>query len=485
MAVNFLHGVETIELKIGPRVVRVVKSSVIGLLGLSMYGPRQELTLVQSSTDAAQFGPLNVSVGNIPSTLDIIMQQGGALCVVVNVFDPTKHLVSDDETIVYQTGKSKINPFTELGVLPYNNATYFNIENVTQEVDLVMGTDYTLTNDGLIEFISTTNVANNDELKIAYNTANYALVTDNEWVGTVTGIVKTGSKLYENCYQSFGFTPKIWISPSVGVSSLETSKAMADLLLGLADKYRGHALIDGDNTGSVQSAISDRGNVATSFGTSSKRAVLLYPVLKPSANTYGDDIMPYSAYFAGVMAKTDTDQGYWVSPSNKEIKGIVGSAPLISAAVNDPLTEANLLNENGIVTVFNSFGTGLRTWGNRSAAFPTSTSPDNFICVQRTADIIHESLELAMLQFIDRPINNALIDSIKDTVNGFLNDLVMRGAIIDGVCTFDPDKNTTTVIGAGQLIFDITFMPPTPAERITFESFIDIQMLQSLIGTNA
>jgi phage tail sheath protein FI len=126
------------------------------------------------------------------------------------------------------------------------------------------------------------------------------------------------------------------------------------------------------------------------------------------------------------------------------------------------------------------FGTGIRTWGNRSAAFPTSTSPDNFIPVQRTADILHESLEQAMLQFIDRPINNALIDAIKETVNAFIRTLVGRGALIDGSCTYDPAKNPATEVAAGHLTFDLNFMPPTPAERITFESFIDINLLKSL-----
>ena len=39
------------------------------------------------------------------------------------------------------------------------------------------------------------------------------------------------------------------------------------------------------------------------------------------------------------------------------------------AAINDANSEANLLNEAGIITVFNSYGTGIRLWGNRSAAF--------------------------------------------------------------------------------------------------------------------
>ena len=55
--------------------------------------------------------------------------------------------------------------------------------------------------------------------------------------------------------------------------------------------------------------------------------------------------------------------------------------------------------------------------------------------------------------------------------------------MIDGKCTFNQDKNPATEIANGHLTFDIEFMPPTPAERITFESFINIELLKSLGGS--
>jgi len=134
------------------------------------------------------------------------------------------------------------------------------------------------------------------------------------------------------------------------------------------------------------------------------------------------------------------------------------------------------------MTVFNSFGSGFRTWGNRNASFPTSTHPKNFINIRRTADIIHESVEYSMLQFIDYPIDNGLIDAITESVNAFIRTLIGRGALIDGKCKYNPDKNPPTEIANGHLLFDIEFMPPTPAERITFESFININLLKNLGG---
>jgi phage tail sheath protein FI len=148
--------------------------------------------------------------------------------------------------------------------------------------------------------------------------------------------------------------------------------------------------------------------------------------------------------------------------------------------INDPQSEVNLLNEVGITTLFNTFGTGIRTWGNRSAAWPSVTHPKNFINVRRTADILHESVEYSMLQFIDMPINNALIDSITESVNSFIRTMVGRGALLDGKCTYDRNKNPPTEVALGHLVFDIDFMPPTPAERMTFESFINIDLIKQL-----
>ncbi|MBW7947388.1 MAG: phage tail sheath subtilisin-like domain-containing protein, partial [Sphingomonadaceae bacterium] len=191
---------------------------------------------------------------------------------------------------------------------------------------------------------------------------------------------------------------------------------------------------------------------------------------------------PFSQRLAGVICAVDNDEGYWVSPSNHDIKGIVGVERRLSAMINDPTTDVNLLNENGIVTVFNSFGSGLRVWGNRTAAWPSVTHPKNFIPIRRVADMLHESVELSMLQFIDRPINQALIDDIRESVNSFIRTLIGRGALIDGKCSYDSAKNEATQIAAGHLVFDIEFMPPTPAERITFESFINIELLNQLGG---
>jgi phage tail sheath protein FI len=241
-------------------------------------------------------------------------------------------------------------------------------------------------------------------------------------------------------------------------------------------------LLDAPIGTTYDQVISGRGPTGNiNFNTSSGRAVLCYPHLKVyDTATDSERLEPYSQRLAGVMCAKDTEKGYWWSPSNTEIKGIVGVERELSAMINDPQSEVNLLNEVGITTLFNTFGTGIRTWGNRSAAWPSVTHPKNFINVRRTADILHESVEYSMLQFIDMPINNALIDSITESVNAFIRVMVGRGALLDGKCTYDRNKNPPTEVALGHLVFDIDFMPPTPAERMTFESFINIDLIKQL-----
>lgn len=298
----------------------------------------------------------------------------------------------------------------------------------------------------------------------------------NGGIDAVTG-KRTGMKAFEDCYSLFGYYPKTIIAP---VFCEDT--AVVTEMNTICNKIRAMGIIDAPVGTTVQEVIKGRGPEGTiNFNTSSDRIIPCYPHLKVyDSESDSIKLQPYSQRLAGVIAAKDVEKGYHWSPSNTEIQGIVGIERQLTSMINDPTSEVNTLNEAGIVTVFNSYGSGLRTWGNRSAAYPSKTHPTNFINVRRTADILHESIEYAMLQFIDYPIDNGLIDSICETVNQFIRTLIGRGALIDGKCTFNQDKNPTTEIANGHLLFDIEFMPPTPAERITFESFIDIELLKSL-----
>lgn len=470
MAANYLHGVETIEIDQGARPVTVVKSSVIALVGLAPIGPTNEPILVLSPNDAVQFGQ-QLPGFTIPQALDAIFKQGPATVIVVNTFNSTtntEQITTESHTIT--------NGALKLSAAPIGAVTIFLTDGTTPFTG-VSGTDYTI--DAFGNFTALSAVAAEDlVLKFTFKILDTGTVTSNQIIGTNVSGVRTGSKCLELVFNTFGFTPKILIAP-VYIELV----AVATEFIALAEKYRAIALIDAPETTTVSQAIAGRGPASTiNFKTSSYRAYLLCPHLKVyDADSDSNINAPYSQFMAGIMANVDLNEGYWVSPSNHSIQGIVGTEYVVTASVNDASTEANLLNEKGITTTFTGYGTGTRTWGNRSAAFPTNTDPKNFIPIRRIADIVHESLEQAMLPFIDKPINQATIDAIRDTGNGFFRTLIGRGACLSGSkCVYSAD-NTAEELAAGHVVFDLVFMGPTPAERITFKSFLDINLLTQIV----
>lgn len=470
MAANYLHGVETIEVDQGSRPVTVVKSSVIALVGLAPIGTKNEPILVLSPNDAVQFGQ-QLPGFTIPQALDAIFKQGPATVIVVNTFDSvtnTGQITLESHTIT--SGKSK------LSAAPIGAVTVFLTDGTTPFTG-VEGVDYSI--DAFGNFTALSAVAAEDlVLKFTFKIFDSGTVTSSQIIGTNTSGVRTGSKCLELVFNTFGFTPKILIAPVY----IELN-AVATEFITLAEKYRAIALIDAPVGTSVSNAIAGRGPASTiNFKTASYRAYLLCPHLKVyDADSDSNINAPYSQFMAGVMANVDLNEGYWVSPSNHTIAGIVGTEFIVTSAVNDASTEANLLNEKGICTTFTGYGTGTRTWGNRSAAFPANTDPKNFIPIRRIADIVHESLEQAMLPFIDKPINQATIDAIRDTGNGFFRTLIGRGAVLSGSkCIYSAD-NTAEELALGRVTFDLVFMGPTPAERITFKSYLDINLLTQII----
>jgi len=467
----YLHGVETTEIEQGGRSVTIINSSVIALVGIAPTGPVNVPTLVLSPNDAAQFGQLLPGF-DIPRALDAIFKQGPATVIVVNTFS-----VADNTAQVTTESKTITNGKLKLTAAPVDTVSIF-LTNGTTPFAGVAGTDYKL--DAFGNFTALSAVASEGlVLKFTYKRLDTGTITSGQMIGANTSGVRTGMKCWELIFNTFGFYPKILLAPGTSVLP-----AVATELIAVAPKYRAIALIDAPAGTGISAGIAGRGPASSmNFNTSSERAYLLMPHLKVyDVATDGSITVPYSPFMAGVMSRVDSQEGYWVSPSNHEIFGILGPEYVVTASVNDPQTEANQLNSVGITTVFAGFGTGTRTWGNRSASYPTNTAQKNFIPIRRMADIVHESLEQASLQFIDKPLTQALIDAIRDTGNGFFKTLIGRGACMPGSkVVYNTEDNSALELAAGHVTFELIFAGPSPAERITFKSYIDINLLAQLV----
>lgn len=312
-----------------------------------------------------------------------------------------------------------------------------------------------------------------------------AEITGADIVGTVseTG-ERTGLKLFETAGNKYGFEPMIYIAPRY--SALD---AVKQELIVITEKTEAMAYIDTPDGWGFTQAIESRG-ASGDFATLKAGQKLLFPHVlvpnpeyNPDAEEAGERYltMPVSAYAAGLRAKVDLTEGWHVSSSNHAYTGIEGTDVPITFALSDKTCEANLLNAQGITTVVNMYGNGIVEWGNYTAAFPSTTTPDAFECVRRSLMIMKRSITMACAQFIDvKQVKQADIDLVRNIVNQYYNRLTAEGKIVYGQCFFDPAKNPATELAQGHVTFSNEWTPAVPMQRMTFDHKIDINKLSTI-----
>lgn len=468
----FLHGVEALQIQSGVRPITQARSGVIALIGTAPIGPINEPTVITNQRQAGTIFGAPLPNFTIPQALKAIFDQGAGLVVVINVFDP-------DDTDLTATVTAETKTITDgKATLTYAPVSAVVLTNNAGSTTYVNGTDYSVDEYGVITVLDFGEIAEGSTVKATYDRIDTAGIDDALIIGEDEIGEQTGLQCLDIIRPTFGYGPKIIVCPTY----CEEDAVAAEMIV-KANSLKAFALIDAPEETTHSEAIAARGVSGTlaGFTSASNRVILCYPhVKKYDIATDATVNYPFSPYLAGVMSATDNRLGYWFSPSNKEIQGILGTEFTFTSELNDENSDVNLLNAVGITTLFQGYGTGIRTWGNRSAAYPTTTTPDVFIPVNRVRDILEESVVQSSLQFVDLPITSALIDSITESVNAFIRSLIQRGALVDGECLYIPEDNPAEEIAAGHLTFQINFMPPTPAERITFSTFLDISLLNTL-----
>lgn len=296
--------------------------------------------------------------------------------------------------------------------------------------------------------------------------------TPTETLANIIGGVDANTGTYEGVHAFLaaenitGFVPKILIAPgftntriaAVGETPAIANPVVAELT-GIAERLKAVIIADGPNTNDADAIA-----YAKDFG--SKRIFLVDPKVLKSVD--GETSQEWaSACVAGLIAKSDNERGWWWSPSNQEINGIVGTARAIDFAMGDANCRANLLNEKNITTIIRQ--QGYRLWGNRTLSVDPKWA---FLCVVRTADMIDESLKAAHLWAVDRGITKTYVSDVVEGVNAYLRYLTNIGAILGGSCWADPELNTPDQIAQGKIYFDFDFTPVYPAEHIIFRSHL-------------
>ena len=517
---SFFHGVTIAEVVSGGVPITVVPAAVIGLVGsaptwavstTAAYQPVAANTpvFVGSTAQGSSFGPM-IQGYSIPYALNHIQlqtnngaQQIGQV-IVVNVFNPATHntTVSSQALTMPNTGTLYVNTghmgLIGPGLNGYSGSTTVVVTNGSGSTTYTEGTDYTVDYvNGLIYQKTGGAITAGEALLVSYSYCDPSKVADSDLVGSATNSVYTGMQVFLIALNKFGVTPRILIAPGYGGNVGSKDQTVAAALLNVASTLRGFAIIDSSPSTSVSAAVSNRGTTGQSFDMANYRGVPVFPNLNftdlgyvPTdtiinaagavVNTVSNATVdgPYSAWFAGAWSNQIVQNGFWWSPSNVTLIGPLGPDISLYMSFTDPNSDDNVLNAAGIVTVMNVFGTGLRTWGNRSSAYPTYTDVRTFMAIRMTLDIVEVSIQQASLQFIDSPITTGMINNVLVSVNGFVNTLVQKGALITGSqITYNPGDNPTTSLAAGIVTFEVSLMSPPPAENIVYDFIVNTALL--------
>ncbi|MTH78757.1 phage tail sheath subtilisin-like domain-containing protein [Paracoccus aestuariivivens] len=477
MAEIFLHGVEVIEIDTGPRPIRTVRSSVIGIVGTApeadptAFPLNTPVLIAGSRAEAAKLdmSEAQTGEGTLPAALDGILDQIGAVVVVVRVEEGA----TEAETLANILGGVNALDGQYEGVHALLAAE--SVVGYSPRVLCAPGFTHQRAQNGIVNVTRTAGGSGYTNgvhrLTVTGGTGTGAQIDATVVGGVVTTvtIVNPGS----------GYTtdPTIAMPGSAGAGTGATftvtrgtvGNAVVAELVGIAERLRAVIISDGPNT-------TDAAVIAYAGDFGSPRVYVVDPWVLV-ANSAGALVAePASARVAGLIAKIDNDRGFWWSPSNQTINGIVGTARAVDFKMGDANSRANLLNEQDVATIIRQ--DGYRLWGNRTLSSDPKWA---FLSVRRTADMLNDSLQRAHLWAVDRNITKTYLRDVEEGVNAYIRSLVAQGALIGGRCWADPDLNSAANIADGKVFFNFDFSAPYPAEHITFRSILTLDYLEELI----
>ncbi len=287
--------------------------------------------------------------------------------------------------------------------------------------------------------------------------------------GTLLGGKRTGLQALLDGKSRFNAQPRLLVTPKHSAT-----QAVGTALVALADKLRAIAIIDGPNT-------TDEAVMAYAGEFGAKRAYMVDPGVQywdTTANATVD--APGSAYVAGLFAWTDSEYGFWASPSNKEFVGITGTSRPIEFLDGDETCRANLLNNANIATIIRD--DGYRLWGNRTLSADAKWA---FVTRVRTMDIVMDAILYGHKWAVDRSITATYVKDVTEGLQAFMRDLKNQGAIINFEVYADTELNTASQLEQGKVYWNIRFTDVPPAENPNFRVEVTNQWLTEVLSAAA
>lgn len=260
----------------------------------------------------------------------------------------------------------------------------------------------------------------------------------------------TGAQALIAAQGRLGVKPRI-----IGAPGLDT-QAVGTALATIAQKLRGMAYVYANGATNVTEATAYKANF------SQREVMLIWPNFTAWDETANVAVeVPAVAYALGLRAKIDQEQGWQKTLSNVGVNGVTGISVDVSWDLQNPATDAGVLNEGGITTLINS--QGFRFWGDRTCADDPKFI---FESATRTAQVLADTIADGHMWAVDKPMYPSLVKDILEGINAKFRELKSGGYIIDGSAWYDATANDSTTLAGGKLVVDYDYTPVPPLENL-------------------
>ena len=266
----------------------------------------------------------------------------------------------------------------------------------------------------------------------------------------------TGMKALLAAPAQLGIKPRI-----LGAPGLDT-QPVATALASLAQQLRGFAYVGTNGVEKIEQATAYR----NLFGA--RELMVIHPDFQRWDTVNNATVnAPATAYALGLRAKIDMEIGWHKTISNMPVNGVTGISRDIYWDLQNPATDAGVLNAAEVTTLINR--EGFRFWGSRTCSEDPLFAFESAV---RTAQVLADSIAEAHFWAVDKPLHPSIVRDILEGVNAKFRELRAGGYILDGSAWYDEEINTTDTLKTGKLTIDYDYTPIPPIEDLTFRQRI-------------
>lgn len=469
------HGIETSKLRTSVSTPATVASGIHFVVGTApahtVGGKVNEVVLLNTYEEAAQLIGYSDDWKKYSLCEEVYTAfslYGVAPIVVVNVLDPKKHKKSvDGEELAVTDNQIK---------LPFET-----IEDSIKITGKTKNEDYgVLYSDGycVVEFLEDTE----GTMTVSYDEVDPSLVTKKDIIGgyDVNTHKSTGFELIDSVFPKYTLAPDLLLCPNWSHDA-EVAAIMSAKAEDINGVFDADAILDIDTSENGVTYYTDAPEFKKKKNFTKANELVCFPRLR-----LGETEFNYSTQLAALISQVDNTGEYGggtpcESASNKSLQ----ADSMVLANGEEVLLDvqkANYLNDNGIITALN-FYNGFVSWGNYTAAFPSSSDPVDYLySISRMFKWVAKTVVLTYWSSIDGKMTRRLIDTILQGVNDWLNGLTSEEKILGGRVEFREDENTTTALMAGKAKFHVYLTPPSPIQKMEWVFEYDVSYLSALFA---